>query len=180
MILTCSGGGSMKAYALVIFLVIAAFGNSSAFATTTSAEGQPGQIYSKDVIGWIVSFGATLPPALGLLYTAKQLKSESNARYIQAFAEIEKEISSIENNKDRSLASPARKTWEISFLNTMDKYAVLMQSKKYPKDLLDSFRVDFGYARYLVEKDDSQKGHYSEILKVCNKKQWPPFNADDR
>jgi hypothetical protein len=165
---------------LLSFLVISAFATNSSSGNTTSSEQASGQIYSKDVIGWIVAFSATIPPALGLFYTAIQLKNDSNARYIQTFREIEKEISEIENHNDRNLSigEQKRTRWEVNFLNTMDKNAFLMQSKRYPKDLLDIFKNDFGYALYLIGSDDSRKRDYHEILILCSQKQWPALNAD--
>jgi hypothetical protein len=160
------------------FLIISVFAANSS-STTASSEG-PTQINSKDVIGWIVTFSATIPPAVGLFYTAMSLRNDSNARYIQTFSQIEKEISDIENHTDRSSPIPSNKRtiWEINFLNTMHKNAFLMRSKRYPKDLLDIFKKDFGYARHLIAENASRKRDFSQILELCNEKQWPPYDAD--
>lgn len=168
-------------FLLLFFLLIGSVLTtySSFAAATTTSEEDSNQISSKDLVGWVVSFSATIPPAVGLFYTAMQLKNDSNARYIQTFREIEKEISDIENHKDRSATngSKERNWWEITFLNTMDKNAFLMQSKRYPKDLLDIFKNDFGYALYLVGDNESRKRDYSEILSLCNQKRWSPIDA---
>lgn len=160
-------------FILLSFLIISSF-------ATASAENSS-QIYSKDMIGWIVTFSATIPPAIGLIYTAIQIKNESNAKYIQTFREIEKEITDMENHADRgSTDENKRKIWEINFLNIMDKNAFLLQSKRYPKDLLDIFKNDFGYALHLIGEDTSRKTDYPKILELCNKKKWPAYNPDKK
>ncbi|MBV9176377.1 MAG: hypothetical protein JO297_05015 [Nitrososphaeraceae archaeon] len=108
------------------------------------------------------------------------LRNDSNSRYIQTFSEIEKELSELENHNDRSAGKGTnpRKRWEVNFLNMMEKYAFLMRSKRYPEDLLDIFKKDFGYARHLIGEKASRKEGYYQILKLCDEKQWPAYNAD--
>jgi hypothetical protein len=64
-----------------------------------------------------VTFGTTIPPAVGLFYTAIQIRNDSNSKYIQTFREIEKEISSLEDHKDRDAddGTDARIKWESIF-----------------------------------------------------------------
>jgi hypothetical protein len=163
---------------LLLIAPVFATNSSLETATTSAEEAAPDQISSQDVIGWVVTFSATIPPAVGLFYTAMQLKNDSNARYIQTFRDIEKEIRDTENlHEYRSSAagSEKREWWEVTFLNTMDKNAFLMQSKRYPKDLLDIFKNDFGYALHLIGNNESRKRDYSQVLILCRKKQWSPI-----
>ena len=170
----------MFIFLLSFFLIIPSFAtNSSSATTTTSSEEEvPGQIYSKDIIGWIVTFSATIPPAAGLVYTAIQIKNDSNARHIQTLREIEKDISDLYKDRKAADGSNERIIWEANFLNTMERNAFLMRSKRYPKDLLDIFKNDFGYALHLIGDNASRRRDFPEILGLCNEKQWQSYNAD--
>jgi hypothetical protein len=66
----------------LIIASVFATNSSPAAATTSSEEAAPDEISSEDVLGWIVTFSATIPPAVGLFYTAMQLKNDSVCRNI--------------------------------------------------------------------------------------------------
>ena len=174
----------MFIFLLSIFLIISSFAtNSSSATTTTSSEEEeevPGQIYSKDVIEWILTFSATIPPAAGLIYTAIQIKNDSNARHIQTLREIQNEISDFYKDRKAADGSNERIRWEANFLNTMERNAFLMRSKRYPQDLLDIFKNDFGYTLHIIGDNASRKRNFPEILALCNEKQWPSYNPDQQ
>jgi hypothetical protein len=120
----------------------------STLATASSEQQQsgqqPGTIYPKDVIGWIVSFLAVIPPTIALWYTANTFRDDANSRYIQTFRETDKEISEFENQDARNanLGTEVRLIWESNFLNAMERIASLMLSTRYPKDMVTHYEND--------------------------------------
>jgi hypothetical protein len=152
----------------------------SQLAVTASEESN--QISSTELLGWIVALIAVIPPTVALFYTANKLKHDGNSKFIQTLREVETEINQLEIENDRFAAaeSDIRKGWESRFLNTMERNAHLLLSKRFPNDLLEDFEVDFGYALFLVNEIDRRKTTYKRIIKLCSKKNWKVFDADNK
>jgi hypothetical protein len=150
------------------------------FASAQSAEEI--QISNKDILGWIIALVAVLPPTIGLFYTAKQLKYDSNSKFIQTLREVDVEITNLEIEDDRFAddGTPIRKDWESRFLNTMERNAFLLLSKRFPDDLLEDFENDFAFALYLINKIKNRKTRFKRIVRLCSEKGWKEYNADNQ
>ena len=58
-------------------------------------------ISTKDIVGWIVVLISAVIATGGLIYTAKSYRQNSDAKFIEIFKDIDKEISELEHNRDR-------------------------------------------------------------------------------
>jgi len=58
-------------------------------------------ISTKDIVGWIVVLISAVIATGWLIYTAKSYRQNSDAKFIEIFKDIDKEISELENNRDR-------------------------------------------------------------------------------
>jgi hypothetical protein len=145
------------------------------YSLATAATEDTNQIVTKDLIGWIVNLLAVVVAAIALIYTAKEIKYESNAKFVESFKTIEEDLTKIENDPAKKLAagSLGRLNWEVGLLNNVERLAWLLKSGKYPKEFKDYYKNTFSGVLYLLENSQqSKKDDCKEIIEICTCKCW--------
>ncbi len=146
-------------------------------ATNATSEG----ISSKDIVTWTISLLSATVAAIGLFYAATAFKRDSNARYAETLSKVEKDVSDVENDPNRTPPKDApnrdvtRANWERAFLNLLNRIAYLIEHGLYTKDFAEYFQLDFRWAKYLIEKGADPveyKKDFPETLKLCERMGW--------